>query len=387
MRDRRGKGPKTVVASGDRSVAFGGDATGAVVVTGDNNQVFAGNQIRLIEAVIDPASVYERVGLDRFVGREWLDAQVDAMLAEQDRGLFVLEAGAGLGKTAYLAHLARSRDWIQHFVETARGAGGVARGLQNLAAQLIQRYDIPPYARDGVLPASGGSPESLASLVTQAAALRDARGSHEPIVLVVDALDESAAPEGHNVMGLPRVLPRGVYLVCSQRPVAVTLAVEGPPPRIVRLVAGERGNLDDMKEFLRRAGARPAIATALAAAERTPAEFVDTLLDRCRGVWIYLQYVIAGIELGQYKPLDLDALPYGVWQFYAAFWMRWHGAATWKPLVRPLLGLLAAVQEDANVERLCTFGDIADRDAARDFMDGTWRPFLTTVDRPGADRQ
>src|SRR5262245_6165412 len=215
----------SVVASGDRSVAIGGDASGAVIVTGDGTQVLGGNYVVLEEAYIDPTSVYERVGLDRFVGRAWLDAKVDALLAEQDRGVFILEAGAGLGKTAYTAHLARSRGWIHHFVETARGAGGVGRGLQSLAAQLIRRYDIQPYARDGVLPPTAANPEFVASLLVRAATQRDASKPNEPIILVVDALDESAAPEGHNVMGLPKVLSRGVYLICSQRPVPVALSV------------------------------------------------------------------------------------------------------------------------------------------------------------------
>ena len=39
------------------------------------------------------------------MGREWLRAKLQTFLAEHDRGYFVLEAGAGLGKSAFLADL------------------------------------------------------------------------------------------------------------------------------------------------------------------------------------------------------------------------------------------------------------------------------------------
>ena len=43
------------------------------------------------------------------------------------------------------------------------------------------------------------------------------------IVIVVDAVDEAGTPPGHNVLVLPEGLPQGVYVLLSQRPVAVAL--------------------------------------------------------------------------------------------------------------------------------------------------------------------
>jgi hypothetical protein len=149
---------------------------------------------------------------------------------------------------------------------------------------------------------------------------------------------------------------------------------------VLRIEAGEEHNLSDMREFLGRTAARPKIAQALDASGRTAAEFVDTMLDRCRGLWIYLQYVTAEIELGHYDPLDLEALPYGVWQYYAEFWTRWRGTPAWRTLVLPLLGTLAAVQEDVTGTLLYALAGIADADAAGDLLNGAWRPFLTVTE-------
>ena len=113
---------------------IGRDVVRSIIVQGDHNRVFAGDYERLRDAYISPWSVFERVKLDRFVGREWLTERVDAFLRENDRGYFILEAAAGLGKTAFLAHLVKERGYIHLFAEQARGQDGIAPGLRSLAA-------------------------------------------------------------------------------------------------------------------------------------------------------------------------------------------------------------------------------------------------------------
>src|SRR5215217_5514509 len=119
---------------------LGGDVVRSIIVQGDRNRVFAGDYERLRDAYVSPWSVFERVQLDRFVGREWLTDRVDAFLRENDRGYFLLEAAAGLGKTAFLAHLVRTRGYIHLFAEQARGQDGIAPGLRSLAAQVIRAW-------------------------------------------------------------------------------------------------------------------------------------------------------------------------------------------------------------------------------------------------------
>jgi hypothetical protein len=104
-------------AQGDRTVVVGRDVINSIIVTDDHSQVFTGDYERLRDAYIEPWSVFERVNLDHFVGREWLLREVDAFLRDRDRGYFVLEAEAGLGKTTFLAWLVRERGYIHHFTE------------------------------------------------------------------------------------------------------------------------------------------------------------------------------------------------------------------------------------------------------------------------------
>ena len=55
-------------------------------------------------------------------------------------------------------------------------------------------------------------------------------------------LTEAGTPTGQNVLSPPRTLPEGVYFIVSQRPVEVTLIVDGVR-QVVRLEAGDQENL------------------------------------------------------------------------------------------------------------------------------------------------
>ena len=92
----------------------------------------------------------------------------------------------------------------------------------------------------------------------------------------------------------------------------MALTVEHPK-HLERLRAEDDQNLRDMRDYLERAARRPEIAQALCGSGYSDGQFVATLLEKCRGVWIYLHYVVEEIERGRRSPLDLEALPNGVW--------------------------------------------------------------------------
>src|SRR5207247_597475 len=96
-------------------------------------------------------------------------------------------------------------------------------------------------------------------------------------------------------------------------------------------------------------------------------EFVDTLLKKSEGVWVYLQYVLEGIEQehsparrGEHPPLNLDELPVGLWRYYALFFLQWkeQNLAEWHGVHLPLLAALAAAQETLTVATLSGFAGL-----------------------------
>lgn len=366
------------------SIYINGDGN----VIGDGNvvtitkQYFTGEYERLQDAYIDPSQVFDRVDLDHFVGREWLLAEVDAFLCDHDRGYFILEAEAGLGKTTFMAWLARARGYIQHFCELAPGLEGVGAGLKSLAAQLVLTCHLSIWEAQGVLPGAATRPDYFHNLLKQAAAQRH---PGEKVVLVIDALDEAGTPPTQNVLGLPRVLPVGVYVIVSQRPVPVTLQVEDAPThrRVFPLTATSNENRADMRHFLDAATTWPGVARALQQTEHTSEQFVTALLEKCRGLWIYLHYIIHEIEQGE-RWLDLETLPDGMMQYYSRYWARWRDAddQAWYATYLPLLATLAAAQEAVALPRLCALAAVPEHAGLERLLGERWRPFLA-IDRAG----
>jgi tetratricopeptide (TPR) repeat protein len=335
---------------------------------------------------ISPDSVFDRVRLDRFAGREWLMAKVDAFLQEEARGYFVLEAGAGLGKTTFLAHLVKAREYIHHFVELAPGPEGIDPTLRNLAAQLIRAWDLDPYLADHILPGGASRSDSLYALLTEVARKRDETRPDKKIVVVIDALDEAAAPqEKGNVLGLPPRLPEGVYFIVSQRPVDVRLNTT-VKRHVFQLTADQPKNQEDMRTYLEAAATWQGVARELRAKDYTSEEFVETLLRKCQGVWIYLHYVVSEIERGERSPLDLEALPENVWQYYAQYLRRWRNQDAWDFEFRPLLGTLAAAQEALSLPRLCVLAGVPELPSFERLLGETWRPYLAVEESRNGPR-
>lgn len=361
----------------NRAAIIGRDAIRSILVTGDHNKVFVGDYQRLQDAYIKPWEVFDRTSRLPFTGREWLLEEVDSFLNKHDRGYFILEANAGLGKTAFLAWLVKERGYFHHFCELSPGTEGISDGLKNLAAQLALAYELRP---EGVLPDAASRPDYLYDLLKNAAEKRD---TGEKIVVVVDALDEAGALGNQNVLGLPTGLPEGVCFIVSQRPATAPLTVKDSATfrEYFRFSAEDDENQADMRRFLEYASRRPTVVRLLQESEQqyTSEQFITTLMEKCGGVWIYLYFVIQEIVQGERSPLDLAALPEGMTQYYAHYWQRWRHTdeQEWDEVYLPLLTTLAASQEALSCQRLVEWSGakIAERNLRR-LLEREWRPFL-----------
>lgn len=360
--------------------------TGDGNIVGDSNQVivmknqyFTGKYERLRDAYVEPWRVFERVNLDHFVGRRWLLDKVDAFLDDHDRGYLILEAEAGLGKTTFLAWLVQHRGYIHHFIELAPGLEGVGTGLKSLAAQLVLGCHLNPYETEGVVPGVAARSDFLFSLLKRASQQRQ---DGQKVILVIDALDEAGTPHGQNVLGLPKVLPEGVFVIASQRPVPVTLQVDTATTRrcLLQLSAGSDENQKDMQYFLEQVAAWPGVCEVLEARNYTSQQFVSALLEKCEGLWIYLHYIVHEIERGERSPLVLEALPKGLTQYYLQLFQNWYeqDETQWNEFHLPLLATLAVAQEAVTVRRLLEWSqiDTSEKRVER-LLNTDWRPFIS----------
>lgn len=373
-------------AQGERSVVVGRDAINSLIVTGDCNKIFIGKYETLRDAYIYPGEVFRRVDIKHFVGREWLLDMVDSFLLNHDQGYFILESEAGFGKTAFLAWLIRKRGYIHNFCELTPGLNNIGNCLKNLASQLALAYDLND---GGLLPTDVASrPDYLYGMLEKAAEQRE---SGEKIVLVVDALDEAGTLKGQNVLGLPKVLPKGVFIVVSQRSVGVTLNIDTAiiSHFVCRLSDYKEKHEEDIRRFLYDATIRPRIAALLKEQNCTSGKFVTTLIEKCQWVWIYLHYVIPEIESGERLISDLDSLPEGLLNYYIEYWARWRENDQWQwyESYLPLLATLAAAQESISVEKLKVWtSSRMPEKMLRRLLKEQWRPYLIIYLHDGQER-
>jgi WD40 repeat protein len=370
------------LAGAQRYVQVAESVSHSAIVTGDYNtvtQVFlSGDYASLSDLYLSPEPVFRRVRLEEFSGRDWLTAQLDRFLSENDRGVWLLVGEAGVGKTTFLAHLVQERRYLHFFAEQAPGETGVMRALQSLAAQLVSRYRLEPYAaRDRLSASQAAQPDFLERLIYQAA---DHLTAGEKLVIVVDALDEAGQVSDRNVLGLPRNLPPGVFLILSQRPVSVPLHTV-PYPTLIHLASNDPHNLADVETYLRDVACRPAVVGQLGARGYSEDRFVQVLKEKSAGNWMYLSFIVQEIQEGRRSPLDLEGLPLGLAGYYAEYWGRWRRKVEWNRCYAPLLATLTAIREAVLLEQLRRWAGLdVEEYPLRQLLKEEWAAFLFARD-------
>lgn len=155
------------------------------------------------------------------VGRRFVIDQVHDFLAREDRGLLVIEAQPGKGKTALLAHMIEEE--FGHYAPTPvhffyRRTAGITDPhvcARSLYAALLQAHGITEAEESK----QKNSPEEvftkLTNMLSDEVAPRLLPG--RPQLLFVDALDEAA---GNAFQWIPENLPAGIYIIAATRPVS-----------------------------------------------------------------------------------------------------------------------------------------------------------------------
>ncbi|OHV65757.1 toll/interleukin-1 receptor domain-containing protein [Pseudofrankia sp. BMG5.36] len=295
----------------------------------------------------DPADLDNPVS--RFRGRTELIGRIDAFLnrcVQQRRGGYLLvEAEAGMGKSALATYLAYTRVWPAHFTRLAEGRSPqIAR--RNLGAQLIARWQLEDAAPDGVLPERAESTAWLSGRLSEAAARRDRETPGVPVVLLIDGLDEAPLPPtGELSFGLPPSLPPGTVIIATTRPKMVAVPAEA---RVVeRIDVESAANHRDLLNYLTAITASdPELSEALRISGPSVDRFCRMLLDRSGGVWIYALTVLDQIRDHARDPADVARLPSGLASYYADTVARWRaelGVNRWRNHGLPVLATLAAI--------------------------------------------
>ncbi len=358
--------------------------------------LFGGSFERLQDVCFKPEVLERDLDLAHFTGREWLIQQIDTFITTRRRGYVIIQAEAGVGKSSLAAHLVWTRPWLHHFTRLPGGRSPEA-ARKSLAAQLIARWKLEEYASGGVLPSSADRLDWFDRLLHAAAQRRDVQEPDEPIVLVIDGLDEaeaSATGDAALPLGLPVSLPDRVYVVVTSRfGIDRSLHAVRNPADWQKIEVDGIDNLQDMHRFINDItdpnSPDQQLAEVLKDSGVNLAWLRRTLAERCGGVWIYLRYVLDEIRDGMREAGQVDRLPADLAGYYAQQIERWRddhvgvtGESRWVSVNLPLLAVLGAARSPLTAHELSSLAGVHNLEKVREFLEETARAFLNRRQDP-----
>lgn len=300
-----------------------------------------------------------------FSGREHAFAFLESALQEKP-GYIVVEGVPGIGKTALLAEFAKRTGSVAHFNIQAQGITDASAFLASVHHQLCRRFTI-----SWDFPNDAGRDGQYFNLLLDCCS--EQVSPEERIIIVVDALDEARSCAGANPLFLPIALPPNVSLLVSRRSHTSDLETAKPPP-VLDLMQYPQENLNDARVFVR---------TFLES--RLPTmpghmSIVQYLLERSKGNFMFLHYVLLDLESGRMSIDDLSALPQGLTGYYERHLCRMLNSKPAEKAKCEVLYVLAALEEPVPITVLADCVGQSDWDVQQYLAQ--WAQFLDIRKHP-----
>ena len=316
----------------------------------ETNRKFSGEieTIRTRLNVQYATSKQEKLLLQPFVGREWLQEKIDAWLGQAGSEKMGFVSGEpGVGKSAFAAHYAHHNPhaaailMCEHDMESYNSAKTVIQTLAFLLACRIPEYrqsllDFLPQEKAEL---ASYSEKELFERLIQNPFSRIVDGNFEPRVIVLDGLDECGDP-AQNMLAktldeYADRLPHWLHILVIGRATAPMLTYTKNARRIP-ILADSAENRNDIQvyfiEKLQKSFAKdPGWNAAL-----------ERMTQRSQGVFLYAE-LLCDLLLSRGELLPENDYPDGLDAVFA----RWFGwffpdleeyKANWRPAIGCLLG-------------------------------------------------
>jgi hypothetical protein len=313
-----------------------------------------------------------------FVGRDFIFRAVDELLEDPEftSGYILIRGEPGIGKTALLSQLVKTRGYVHHFNIAPQNIRSTRVFLENVCAQLVVRYQL---GYTTLPPEASQDSAFLTQLLTEAAA----KAGDQPVVVLVDALDEAedaGLAATANRLFLPAVLPEKVFFVLTSRE-QIDYRLDVDRREDLYLRDDDPQNLNDVRAYVGNfLQAHHERMTAQVAAWKIGTEaFTELLADKSQGNFMYLVHVLEDIRTGRLSPDTIDSvqdLPRGLRAYYQRNWrtMRAQDQDRFERIYEPVLRILATVREPVTLSAVQEWTGLEPariREVVRD-----WRPFL-----------
>jgi WD40 repeat protein/serine/threonine protein kinase len=317
--------------------------------------------VRAFLRPLDFGAELVRLGSD-FLGRDWLDMDLENWLTREDSRVFFVTGDPGAGKSAYLAHVVTKYPQVvaHHFcVASLAESLDPMRFVQSLAGQLASRLEDYRRSLADVKPDMAAEPDPgtlLRRLIADPLRALPEEGTY---LVVVDGLDEGAAPGGPGTIA--RLLqerlgdfPPWLRLVLSARKDPDVLDLFSRT-RVHEIETDRPGNLADVAEYVAAKFHQPEWAARFRNAGVDPQTTARLICHKSEGNFLYVVQALEALQAGQIHPGRPESFPEGLVGLYQGFFERVFPGRQGYEAFRPLLDVLTAAREPLTAGQLADF--------------------------------
>ena len=324
-----------------------------------------------IERLLEPLDYSSDIiyYLPSFIGRQWFFEDFDQWMRDENASrIYLLTGLPGIGKTAIAIKTIQQYNNIAAYHLIRRGDSektSLRRAICSIAFQLSKQltdyYEL--LSRIDIYRELNrcNDPALFKVLITNP--LLTCQSRTEPVVIVIDAMDESISEYSSdfalfiaNVIG---ELPKWVRFFLTSRPEdAVLLPLQAYHPHILNPLSVENNN--DIRAYVEKRfkdnyGDDITIDT-------------DAIVQKSEGIFLYAKYVCEERLPDDILNFNPEELPVGIGAVYYDFFTRnYSDIKTYRQSVRPILDVLSVQVEPLSVEMLAECIN-RDTDDIEDFL-------------------
>ena len=313
-----------------------------------------------IERLLEPLDYSSDIKyyLPSFIGRKWLIEDFDRWMRDENASrIYLLTGLPGIGKTAIAIKTIQQYNNIAAYHLIRRGDSektSLRRAICSIAFQLSKQLSdyFELLSRVDIYRELNRCNDSALFEVLITNLLLACNNRNEPVVIVIDAMDESISSYSSeftwfiaNVIGK---LPKWVRFFLTSRPEdAVLLPLQAYHPHILNPASVENNN--DIRAYIKKRlkdnyGDGVAID-------------IDAIAQKSEGIFLYAKYVCDEMLPDDISDFVPEELPVGIGAVYYDFFSRnYPDIKAYRQAVRPILDVLSVQVEPLSVEMLaeCT---------------------------------